>query len=191
MGLDPSSEELGIQVQDIIKVIRGDIPDNYKFDPKQAKDVCKTCDEQSSLADKVHCIVYVIDTSAASLLQKQLQNMFQTIHEEAHKMGIPQLALLTKVDLACNIVKDDLSKVYKSRCIQKKVLEVWDLVGVPASCVLPVRNYWIETELDMNVDILILKALQQILRQADAYFDEIKQRGKSKETHEPNCEAMP
>ncbi|KAG2461690.1 IF44L protein, partial [Polypterus senegalus] len=149
------------------------------FDPKEAKDVSETCTEQPSLADKVHCIVYVIDASVVNLLDKELQNKFDEIHEEAHRLGIPQLVLLAKVDLTCNIVKDDLSKVYQSRYIKQMVIKVSQMVGVPVSCILPVRNYSSETDLDMKVDILILKALQTILRQSEAFFDEIKQRGKT------------
>ncbi|XP_039590610.1 interferon-induced protein 44-like [Polypterus senegalus] len=152
---------------------------SFQFDPKEAKDVSETCTEQPSLADKVHCIVYVIDASVVNLLDKELQNKFDEIHEEAHRLGIPQLVLLAKVDLTCNIVKDDLSKVYQSRYIKQMVIKVSQMVGVPVSCILPVRNYSSETDLDMKVDILILKALQTILRQSEAFFDEIKQRGKT------------
>ncbi|XP_051788711.1 interferon-induced protein 44-like [Erpetoichthys calabaricus] len=189
MGLEPYSVG-GIHVKDIINVIRGYIPDNYKFNPMEAKEVCKTCTEQPSLADKVHCIVYVIDASVVNLLEKELQNKFDEIHEEAHRLGIPQLVLLAKVDLTCNIVKDDLTKVYQSRYIHEKVIKVSQMVGVPVSCILPVKNYWWETELDMKVDILTLKALQQILRQSEAFFDEIKQRGKSREAPPLTCEGI-
>uniref|UniRef100_A0A8C4T2Y2 Interferon-induced protein 44-like n=1 Tax=Erpetoichthys calabaricus TaxID=27687 RepID=A0A8C4T2Y2_ERPCA len=181
MGMRGCDNEVGILSQDIISVIDGYVPDNYEFDPIAAMSTCKKCTERPSLADQVHCIVYVIDASTASLLDKELLKMFQIIQDKADRLGIPQLLLLTKVDFACNIVKDDLTKVYESRYIHETVLKVSQMVGVQVSCILPVRNYWCETELDMKVDILILKALQQILRQADTFFDEMKQRGKREE----------
>ncbi|XP_069088323.1 interferon-induced protein 44-like isoform X2 [Pleurodeles waltl] len=46
-------------------------------------------------------------------------------------------------------------------------------LGIPVSCVLPVKNYSFELELDDETDILILHAVQQILRMADLYFDDI------------------
>ena len=49
--------------------------------------------------------------------------------------------------------------------------EVSTRLGVPLSCVVPVKNY-IE-ELDPNCNILLLSAIQQMLRFADNYFDEI------------------
>ncbi|XP_028666577.1 interferon-induced protein 44-like [Erpetoichthys calabaricus] len=189
MGLEPYNDK-GIIVKDIINVIKGYIPDNYKFDPTEAKEICMTCTEQPSLADKVHCIVYVIDANAVSLWNNELQNKFEEILEEAHRLGIPQLVMLTKVDLACNFVKEDLTKVYQSRYIQELAIKVSQMVGVPVSSVLPVRNYWFETDLNMKVDILILKALQTILRQAGAFFDEVKQRGNSREAPPLNCEGI-
>ncbi|XP_028666589.1 interferon-induced protein 44-like [Erpetoichthys calabaricus] len=174
MGLNGCDNEVGILPQDVISIINGYVPDNYKFDPITAMSTCKKCTERPSLADQVHCIVYVVDASTASLLDKGLLKMLQIIQDKACSLGIPQLLLLTKVDFACNIVKDDLTKVYESRYIHETVIKVSQMVGVPVTCILPVRNYWCETELDMKVDILILKALQEILRQADAFFDEIK-----------------
>lgn len=46
-------------------------------------------------------------------------------------------------------------------------------LGVPLSCVIPVRNYSEELELDTNCDILLLSAIIQMLRFADNYFDDV------------------
>ena len=51
--------------------------------------------------------------------------------------------------------------------------EVSARLGVPMSCVVPVKNYSEELELDPNCDILLLSAVIQMLRFADNYFDEI------------------
>ncbi len=57
-------------------------------------------------------------------------------------------------------------------CLQ--VQEVSSRLGVPVSCVLPVKNYSQELELELNCDVLLLSALQQMLRFADDYFDDIR-----------------
>ncbi len=54
-----------------------------------------------------------------------------------------------------------------------QVQEVSTLLGVPLSCIVPVKNYSEELELDPNCDILLLSAIIQMLRFADNYFDEI------------------
>ena len=46
-------------------------------------------------------------------------------------------------------------------------------LGVPLSCVVPLKNYSEELELDPNTDILLLSAIIQMLRFADNYFDDI------------------
>lgn len=48
-----------------------------------------------------------------------------------------------------------------------------DCLGVPLSCVVPVKNYVEELELDPSYDILLLSALMQILRFVDSFFDDI------------------
>ena len=60
--------------------------------------------------------------------------------------------------------------------------EVSARLGVPLSCVVPVKNYSEELELDPNCDILLLSAVIQMLRFADNYFDEISDRFSNLET---------
>ena len=49
-------------------------------------------------------------------------------------------------------------------------------LGVPLSCVVPVKNYNEELELDLKCDILLLSAVIQMLRFVDNYFDELSDR---------------
>ncbi|KAK2906925.1 hypothetical protein Q8A67_005910 [Cirrhinus molitorella] len=51
------------------------------------------------------------------------------------------------------------------------VQEVSSRLGVPVSCVLPVKNYSQELELELNCDVLLLTALQQMLNFADDLDD--------------------
>ena len=53
--------------------------------------------------------------------------------------------------------------------------EVSQRLGVPLSCVVPVKNYSreLELELEQNCDILLLSAVNQMLRSADDYFDDV------------------
>lgn len=40
-------------------------------------------------------------------------------------LGIPHLVLMTKIDIICPLVKEDLRKVYKSVKIKEKVCRTW------------------------------------------------------------------
>lgn len=108
---------------------------------------------------------------------------------------------MTKVDEACPLVAEDLKNVYRSVYIQRKVTyqmsspmltkQIWkngartssmwifpfqarglsDSLGIPLSCVLPVKNYSEELDLDQNTDILLLAAVEQMLNYADSFFE--------------------
>ena len=64
-------------------------------------------------------------------------------------------------------------KLPSSEFLVIQMQEVSTRLGVPLSCVVPVKNYSEELELDPNCDILLLCAVQQMLRFADNYFDDI------------------
>ncbi|XP_051788926.1 interferon-induced protein 44-like [Erpetoichthys calabaricus] len=178
MGLEREQNEDGIHMNDIISVINGHVPDLYEFDPKASitkNDIRYR--HEPVLGDKVHCVVFVIDADKMSLINKILRQKFQSIRTTVHKMGIPVLVLITKVDEACLEVKKDLSKVYWSRYLNEKVTKLGQELGVPMSAISLVRNYSSETDLDWNFDILILNALKQMLRAADDCLDDMKLRG--------------
>uniref|UniRef100_A0A8C4T1D0 G domain-containing protein n=1 Tax=Erpetoichthys calabaricus TaxID=27687 RepID=A0A8C4T1D0_ERPCA len=156
MGLERNIKDEGIHVEDIISIIKGHVPDMY-----EVRLACHFTDVSPGLADKVHCVVFVVEANKISLLNQNLLNKFESIRTEVSNMGIPVLGLVTKIDGACLEVTNDLTKVYRSRYIYQKMLRV------SLSSISPVKNYSAETELNLHVDILILTALQQMLRAAD------------------------
>ncbi|XP_061593248.1 interferon-induced protein 44-like isoform X2 [Cololabis saira] len=125
--------------------------------------------------DKIHCVVYAIDACKISTMTPQLQKKMVAIRKKVNLMGIPQLVLLTKIDEACPLVKEDLRNVYKSGYIKDLMEEVSSRLGMPMSCVVPVKNYSEELELDMNCDILLLSAITQMLRSVNTYLDEFQE----------------
>ena len=78
--------------------------------------------------------------------------------------------LLTKIDRVCEITGNDLSQVFHSPTIQETVDRVSQIMGLPRSHILPVKNY--ESEIDVNdyVNILALLSLQQMLHFADDFM---------------------
>nr|XP_023671898.1 interferon-induced protein 44-like isoform X2 [Paramormyrops kingsleyae] len=81
------------------------------------------------------------------------------------------MVLLTKVDKACPHVEKDLTKVYHSSYIKDLIYRASECLGIPPSNVIPVKNYHDETELNDTCDILLLRAMKQMLGFADNYFD--------------------
>ncbi|XP_048020868.1 interferon-induced protein 44-like [Megalobrama amblycephala] len=174
MGLEEQSGA-GLDIEDINSILQGHVPDRYKFNPMAPFQP----DEQkvsrpASLQEKIHCVVYVIDATKISLMSDKLEEKLAAIRRKVNSLGIAQIVLMTKVDEACPLVEEHLQSLYVSSYIKTKVQEVSSRLGVPVSCVLPVKNYSQELELELNCDVLLLTALQQMLRFADDYFDDIR-----------------
>lgn len=81
------------------------------------------------------------------------------------------MVLLTKIDKMCETSCEDLSKVFSSFVIQQTIDRVSQMIGLPRSHILPIKNYESEMELNDNVNILTLITLQHILHFCDDYMD--------------------
>ncbi|XP_065101872.1 interferon-induced protein 44-like [Paramisgurnus dabryanus] len=172
MGLEEQTGA-GLDIEDISSIIQGLIPDRYQFNPIASfhPDEQKSS-RPSSLQEKIHCVVFVIDVTKISLMPSKLEEKLAAIRTKVNSMGVPQIVLMTKVDEACPLVEGDLRYVYVSSYIKSKVQEVSSRLGVPVSCVLPVKNYSQELELNLSCDLLLLTAVQQMLNYAEDYLDD-------------------
>ncbi|XP_035996874.1 interferon-induced protein 44-like [Fundulus heteroclitus] len=176
MGLEDSIGA-GLDADDISSILKGHVPDFYQFNPTAPLHAeVQGYRKSPGVKDKIHCVAYVIDACKVSIMPTKLEEKLEAIRRKVNLLGIPQLVLLTKVDEACPLVKEDLRKVYKSGYIQEIMQGVSTKVGVPLSCVVPIKNYSGELELDLNCDILLLSAIIQMFRFADNYFDELSDR---------------
>uniref|UniRef100_A0A1A7XLP5 TLDc domain-containing protein n=1 Tax=Iconisemion striatum TaxID=60296 RepID=A0A1A7XLP5_9TELE len=173
MGLE-EGKGAGLDVDDISSILKGHLPDRYQFNPAVPLNSDAQCYRKSPvLKDKIHCVTYVIDACKISIMPTKLEEKLEAIRRKVNLLGIPQLVLLTKVDEACPLVKEDVRNVYKSGDIKEIMQEVSARLGVPLSCIVPARNYSEELELDMDCDILLLTAIIQMLRFVDNFFDEL------------------
>ncbi|XP_065101839.1 interferon-induced protein 44-like [Paramisgurnus dabryanus] len=173
MGLEEQTGA-GLDIEDISSIIQGLIPDRYQFNPMVPfhRDEQKSS-RPSSLQEKIHFVVFVIDATKISLMSGKLEEKLAAIRKKVNSLSVPQIVLMTKIDEACPLVEEDLQKVYVSSYIKAKVQEVSSRLGVPVSCVLPVKNYSQELELNLNCDLLLLTAVQQMLNYAEDYLDDV------------------
>ncbi|XP_070776063.1 interferon induced protein 44c2 [Enoplosus armatus] len=171
MGLEEKADA-GLDIEDLVNIYKGHIKDRYQFNPSNPLVVdAPGYKMQVTLNDVIHCVVYVVDTCKASLLSQKMLDKFSAIRKRANQLGIPQILLMTKVDEACPLVAEDLKNVYHSVYIQKKARELSESLGIPLSCVLPVKNYSEALDLDQDSDILLLTAVSQMLNYADSFFE--------------------
>ncbi|KAJ8270126.1 hypothetical protein GJAV_G00110650 [Gymnothorax javanicus] len=175
MGLEEGQGE-GVHLDDITSILRGHVVDRYQFNPSvPLQSDSLGYRKNPTLKDMVHCVVYVMDASRFKMMKPKLVEKLVNIRSKANLLGVPQLVLMTKVDEACQHAAMDLKDVYHSHYLEKKLQELGLLMGIPVSCIIPVKNYSQELDLDLPSDILLLSAIQQMLRYADNYFDDISQ----------------
>ncbi|XP_062393655.1 interferon-induced protein 44-like isoform X2 [Sardina pilchardus] len=175
MGLE-NGRDSGVQSRDIIRALKGHIKEGYTFNPVMQ---CPVNDNSSpTLNDLVHCLVFVIpiDNSTANwCMENDLIRRMQNIRQVTCDLGIPHVVILTKVDLACLHVKEDIKLVYKSQTIYRKAQACSHALGVPMSCIFPVKNYHEEKELNPDMDAVLLFTLTQILDYANDFVKNIKE----------------
>ncbi|XP_048851295.1 interferon-induced protein 44-like isoform X1 [Brienomyrus brachyistius] len=171
MGLH-ATEDGGVRTEDIISILQGYVPDKYQFNPVQPMkaDCCQAC-STLTLKDRIHCVVYVIDASTIAILDKGMKNKIDEIRKRTILEDVPIMVLMTKVDKACAHVEKDLKNIYRSGYIKDMIYRASECLGIPPSNVIPVKNYFDESELNDACDILLLKAMKQMLDFADNYLE--------------------
>ncbi|KAG2461691.1 IF44L protein, partial [Polypterus senegalus] len=172
MGLEETNNS-GMDLEDICSIVNGNIPDRYQFNPSAPiQPDTPGYIKAVQLKDKIHCAAFVIDACKVKLMSARMEEKLQAVRSKLNLLSVPQLVLLTKVDEACPVVAEDITNVYRSRFIQQKIHEVAARIGIPISCVVPVRNYSVDVDLDDNTDVLLLNTVVQMLRFADNFFDD-------------------
>ncbi|XP_053332621.1 interferon-induced protein 44-like [Clarias gariepinus] len=172
MGLEPADNH-GAHVQDIVSALRGFLKEGYKFNPvNPVSEDDNNYKYNPRVSDQTFCLINIISANDVSRMDDKVVQKMKKIREEASKYNMPQVIIMTKVDAACPLVKEDLTKVYTSNKVKELMQQCSNLLGVPMNNIFPVKNYHEELDTDVNMDVLILKAFDQIVNVAnDALID--------------------
>ncbi|XP_042624889.1 interferon-induced protein 44-like isoform X1 [Cyprinus carpio] len=162
-----------IMANDIHRLLNGHIIDGYTFNPVSSitEDDPKY-KRNPILKDRIHCLVAVLPAITVSLMHEEVFAQMRAVREKARDLGIPQAIIMTKVDEACPLVKENLEKIYKSKRIKQKMDDCSSRLGVPMSFIYPVKNYHEEHAINVKMDVLILDALQNIVNFANDYVED-------------------
>lgn len=165
MGLESGASQ-GADPEDIAKSLEGLLKEGHNFNPTNSANN-DDCRNETSPEDLTYCLVYVIAADKISMMTNEVFKKMRYIREKASALEIPQAVIMTRVDEECPLVKKSLRKIYTSKKIKEKMQECSNSVGVPVSHIFPVKNYHEEIDTQNDIDVLILRALTQIVQIAD------------------------
>jgi len=93
--------------------------------------------------------------------------------------------ILTRTDMTCNELNKeeggDIRRTFHSQTVKDLVDDVSRKLGVAKNMVYPVANYSSDTEKDLGMDILTLRALRQIRRCSETTLDHMLERQEEEE----------
>ncbi|KAA8584732.1 hypothetical protein FQN60_008517, partial [Etheostoma spectabile] len=172
MGMECSTNRRRkVYVKDMKRAMKGHVRDGYTFNPE-----CKILkDDQRYIPaptanDRAHVLVCVVDARTVSQMSEKAIETLQDIRDEASDLNIPQVAILTKIDMICPEIKKDLRNVYKSKILKRKMEEFSAEVGIPVDCIFPVKNYHDDNTFNNDADTLILSALKNFINYGDEFI---------------------
>ncbi|KAK3105723.1 hypothetical protein FSP39_004276 [Pinctada imbricata] len=125
-----------------------------------------------NVKDKVHAVILVVDASTFDVMPEGIIAKIKDIQTVFNARDLPQVIFMTKIDKLCPDVSDDLTNVFRSETTFEVLSKISDCFGLPRGHIFPVKNYENETELDGNINILVLKALKQLLNFTDEYIED-------------------
>ncbi|KAL7378499.1 hypothetical protein ABVT39_014739 [Epinephelus coioides] len=175
MGLE-SGTNRGVSVEDIKLAMMGHIKDGYTFNPLtkiSENNPTINYSKDPALKDRVHVLVCVVSAETSNILSDEHVTKMRDVRLAARDMGIPQVAILTKIDKACPEVKKDIKNVYKSKYLKKQMEEINVALGIPEYCIFPVKNYHSEIDTNNDTDTLILSTLRRIINFGEDFVNNL------------------
>lgn len=171
-GILPDNNLNAVFTEDLIKVIDGNVIKDYKF-----KDNCTIQENDGfyrnnpTISDKMHCVLFVV--KADDLSDQTDVAVFRSIQSYLFLRNIPSRMILSHVDKLDMCVYGDLTKLFVSRHVQRKVELAKEIFSLQDIQVLPVANYVKGITQNIAQDILALQAIENILNETISYLENL------------------
>ncbi|XP_074539278.1 interferon-induced protein 44-like [Halichoeres trimaculatus] len=187
MGFEENTNN-GVQVEDVILAMKGHVKENYKFNPlSPLTQGDPSFNSNPSVDDKAHVLVCVVPAGSVALLSQAKVQKLRQVRVAASELGIPQVAILTKVDEACPEVKKDINNIYKSKFLKEQVEKFSMLLVIPINCIFLMKNSESEIYTSEEINRPILTALKQMVTYGDDFTVDLKcERKQLKRKHSNN-----
>ncbi|XP_062393544.1 interferon-induced protein 44-like [Sardina pilchardus] len=162
----------GVLPEDLKNILKGHIKNGYQFNP------LSPCSEGSphynncpALKDQIHCLVGIMPADKVSLTDEEFFKKMREVRLKASELRIPEVAVLTKIDLTCPEVQKDITVVYRSKKIEENMKIFSSRFGVPLTNIFPVKNFHDGEFNKPDLKVLVLNVLINILNFANDYVD--------------------
>ncbi|KAL4219065.1 hypothetical protein ACF0H5_021648 [Mactra antiquata] len=158
----------GFHPNDIIFLLEGHVKRNYKFDQDRPMDKeSKFYRPNPTFEEKTHCVVFVIDAKAMNDgIPQAYVDKIKWLQKEIKKADVPRALILTKCDLLCSKVQENVNNIFRSVKVERAVKAASEVFAIDISSIHPVVNYEVDVELSTANNVPILLALRQILQYA-------------------------
>ncbi|XP_060572986.1 interferon-induced protein 44-like isoform X2 [Ruditapes philippinarum] len=164
----------GLNVKDIVQLVNGNIRRNYKFNPASPIEKESTDFRQDpKKGDLVNCIVFVADANILGHdnITVETRQKLKELQAELRSHDVATIVLLTKIDVLCECVANDIQNTYMSEKVKQAVDIAKELYSVPKNNIFPIKNYEDEMGRDAHLEILILLALRQMMYYGTDYLN--------------------
>ncbi|XP_060716847.1 interferon-induced protein 44-like isoform X2 [Tachysurus vachellii] len=138
MGLE--DRESGAKADDIIRAIYGLLEEGHNLENTRVTDVKYR--SNPSVEHQTTCLVNIVAADKISMMNDGVIDKLKKIRQAATKWNMPQVIIMTRPDVACPLVQQDLRKIYTSKKIKEKMEVCSNTVGIPMNHIFPVKNYY-------------------------------------------------
>ncbi|XP_060583738.1 interferon-induced protein 44-like [Ruditapes philippinarum] len=173
MGIEQSAEE-GLNVADMVSLLKGHVKDGYMFDPRRPisrlnGNYWRECPR---FEHQTHCVVFVADANVMhSGVPQAYVRKIKQIQDAVKQLRIPSVLILSKADVLCQEVQKDITNMFRSVKVREAVIKASEEFNIPLASIHPVWNYEDSFEISWKRNIPLLLAFRQITQYANEKID--------------------
>lgn len=152
----------------IIKMINGKLKIDVEIDDDSDEDIVRMF---PTLADKVHCILYVLKaTTNLSSEPASLKLMREIKNAKNSEDGVRQFVIVTAID-KIGVPNSDMENAYKYNIVKKICQKVSEALDVDLFHVIPVSNYFEEVAPNDAKSAMSLYCLWRVFNSGREYIE--------------------